>query len=290
MEQRKDYSPQYVALSSVLFATCIGAIVMLAIVLTVLAGIEVRKSSQQRRLCWCSTGVDVKLPPPPPAPKWWAHKEITPWHLFLSHNWAQGQSDVHIIKRRLLEMLPSVRVFLDVRSGRIERPIVCTHLQSLTASNRCSGLRWSRQVDNLGTGTRNSLHVDISNAVLCFCTCNYFKSGPCAMELVRAVVQQKPILSLLDTDEEKGGLSEADCRQLLSQETWVTENKPRVEDIVLATRAVQYVQETAKRGMVFRPCLSWPSRGTIAKHGPLPRICIAAVSGSVTLFSPRARS
>jgi len=196
VEQRKDYSPQYVALSSVLFATCIGAIVMLAIVLTVLAGIEVRKSSQQRRLCWCSTGVDVKLPPPPPAPKWWAHKEITPWHLFLSHNWAQGQSDVHIIKRRLLEMLPSVRVFLDV--------------------------------DNLGTGTRNSLHVDISNAVLCFCTSNFFKSGPCAMELVRAVVQQKPILALLDTDEEKGGLSEADCRQLLSQETWVTENKPRV--------------------------------------------------------------
>ena len=55
-------------------------------------------------------------------------------------------------------------------------------------------------------------------------------------------------------------------------------NKPRVEDIVLANRAVQYVQETGKRSMVFRPALSWPFHETIAKHEPLPRICITAVS------------
>ena len=47
---------------------------------------------------------------------------------------------------------------------------------------------------------------------------------------------------------------------------------------MLANRAVQYVQETAKRGMVFRPALSLPFRETIAKHEPLPRICITAVS------------
>ena len=55
-------------------------------------------------------------------------------------------------------------------------------------------------------------------------------------------------------------------------------NKPLVEDIVQANRTVQCVQETAGRGMVFRPGLLWPSRRTIAEYGSFPQICIAAVS------------
>ena len=39
------------------------------------------------------------------------------FHLFLSHTWAQGQSDMRVLKQKLLEMLPSMRVFLDVRAS-----------------------------------------------------------------------------------------------------------------------------------------------------------------------------
>ena len=39
-----------------------------------------------------------------------------------------------------------------------------------------------------------------------------------------------------------------------------------------------YVQQTATRGLVFRPGLLWPSRETIKQHGNFPRICMAAVS------------
>ena len=39
------------------------------------------------------------------------------YHLFLSHMWVQfgaGQDQVRVVKQRLLEMVPSARVFLDV--------------------------------------------------------------------------------------------------------------------------------------------------------------------------------
>ena len=63
-------------------------------------------------------------------------------------------------------------------------------------------------------------------------------------------------------------------------------NKPLISDIVAANRAVRFVQETAGRGMVFRPGLFWSSRETMkhpgnrdsSGHGNLPNICIAAVS------------
>ena len=55
-------------------------------------------------------------------------------------------------------------------------------------------------------------------------------------------------------------------------------NKPLISDIILANRTVLYVQQTATRGLVFRPGLLWPSRETIKQHGNFPRICMAAVS------------
>lgn len=36
------------------------------------------------------------------------------FHTFLSHVWATGQDEMRIVKQRLLEMMPDLRVFLDV--------------------------------------------------------------------------------------------------------------------------------------------------------------------------------
>ena len=38
--------------------------------------------------------------------------QVGPFHLFLSHNWAQGQDEARIIKTRLREIIPKVEVFL----------------------------------------------------------------------------------------------------------------------------------------------------------------------------------
>ena len=36
------------------------------------------------------------------------------FHLFLSHQWGDGQDQMRVVKQRLIEMIPDVRCFLDV--------------------------------------------------------------------------------------------------------------------------------------------------------------------------------
>jgi hypothetical protein len=40
------------------------------------------------------------------------------WHLFLSHVWSSGQDQVAVIFRRIKELMPKARVFLDVEVCR----------------------------------------------------------------------------------------------------------------------------------------------------------------------------
>ena len=43
------------------------------------------------------------------------------YHLFLSHRWGTGQDQMRILKQRLMELIPELRIFLDVddlREGR----------------------------------------------------------------------------------------------------------------------------------------------------------------------------
>ena len=40
------------------------------------------------------------------------------YHIFLSHVWGTGQDQMRIVKQRLLEMMPDLRVFLDVDGSR----------------------------------------------------------------------------------------------------------------------------------------------------------------------------
>ena len=119
----------------------------------------------------------------------------------LSHNWAQGQDEMRIVKTRLLELMPDLSVFLDV--------------------------------DALGhTALRDWQHIDISNAVLMFLTEGFFKSGACSKEFMRAIFLNKPMIAVLQTDAARGALSEQKCRELIVKpkedgNTWLTEPKWR---------------------------------------------------------------
>ena len=97
---------------------------------------------------------------------------------------------VRVVKQRLLELAPDFKVFLDV--------------------------------DDLSEGL-GAESIDTCATVTVFCTARYFRSRPCALELLRAVVLRRPILAILEPEktEEKGGLNEAECRRLLVEEQYV---------------------------------------------------------------------
>ena len=96
------------------------------------------------------------------------------FHLFLSHNWEYAQDQMRIIKERLQLMLPSARTFLDV--------------------------------DDLATG-KGAEYVDVSQVTLVFCSQGYFGSANCMRELLRAVLTSKPIITLLEPEVRRGGLT-----------------------------------------------------------------------------------
>ena len=77
------------------------------------------------------------------------------------------------VKTRLLEMIPGIKAFLDV--------------------------------DDLKEG-KGAEYVDVSSVSLVFCSRGYFESANCMRELLRAVVTRKPILPLLEPEQNKGGL------------------------------------------------------------------------------------
>lgn len=111
------------------------------------------------------------------------------FHLFLSHTWSQGQSEMRVVKDRLVELLPGAKAFLDV--------------------------------DDLASGVAAE-HVDRSEHVLCFCTRRYFESQSCAREVLRAVLRGRPLIALLEPErtDDKGGLGPTECRQLLEDDVY----------------------------------------------------------------------
>lgn len=91
-------------------------------------------------------------------------KQEVSWDLFLSHVWggaSGGRAKMRVIKMKLKEMMPTLRVFLDV--------------------------------DDLKEG-RGMRDVDCSYMVLIFATEGYFKSPNCMRELLRAVLLRKKIV------------------------------------------------------------------------------------------------
>ena len=117
-EQDSIYVLNTWTLTMILLAGVIGALVcsgLIFLIQLVEEGKRLRSAErlkQARRLRDLNTGEEVdppKLGKKPDDPRYTAG----PFHVFLSHNWAQGQSEMRIIKTRLKEMMPTVSVFLE---------------------------------------------------------------------------------------------------------------------------------------------------------------------------------
>ena len=105
------------------------------------------------------------------------------YHLFLSHSWVSGQDTMRIVKQRLLEMMPTLSVFLDVDEdfeiGQLER------------------------------------YIGQSQVVLISCTDGYFTSKNCMREFTQTIEDGKPIIAILDPTNKQAGLSVEDVRELV---------------------------------------------------------------------------
>ena len=119
-----------------------------------------------RRLRYRSDDEEVELPAP---------RDGNDFHLFLSHVWGTGQDQMRIVKQRLLEMVPSLRIFLDV--------------------------------DDLEEIGDLEGYIERTSTIIVYCSDGYFKSKNCMRELVYATLEQKPLIALIDLEPAHGGLA-----------------------------------------------------------------------------------
>ena len=106
------------------------------------------------------------------------------FHLFLSHVWGNGQDQMRVVKQRLLEMMPDLRVFLDVD----EPDLQIGHLER---------------------------YIERSSAVLVFCSAGYAESKNCVRELRHAVRTTKPLVALMEREARRGGVTPQQMREQL---------------------------------------------------------------------------
>ena len=97
------------------------------------------------------------------------------WHLFLSHCWGTGQDQVHVIKKELHVLVPSLRVFLDVDD-----------------------------LDNFSAETLQASVRD-SGVILIFLSRGYFASKNCSIEYKEAMAKKKPLMLVHESDPTHGG-------------------------------------------------------------------------------------
>ena len=102
------------------------------------------------------------------------------FHGFFSHAWGTGQDQVHTIVRRLQQLLPGVRIWLDVDC-----------------------------VDDIG---RLEESVADSATFLVFLSAGYFESCNCRRETYAALATDRPFIAVHEVDCTKGGASLAALR------------------------------------------------------------------------------
>merc|ERR1711871_1504169 len=149
VEQRQTYVMDSSFFVMLLSLSIFGALIASTIIFTLQFAVERRRmrcealAAKARRLRFVETKEEAEPAPLPEWPTWLKPKhecapnQVGPFHVLLSHNWAQGQDQMRIVKARLREMLPNISVFLDV--------------------------------DALGnTCFKDFEHIDMSNAVLVF--------------------------------------------------------------------------------------------------------------------------
>ena len=121
-EQVDDYEVAGLLLSGLFIASVFGALGFSALLLVIQVGKERRRRLREermakaRRLRWAVDDTEVELDEPVLQPVEHTMGQISStFHIFLSHAWGTGQDQMRIVKQRLLEMLPDVRVFLGAR-------------------------------------------------------------------------------------------------------------------------------------------------------------------------------
>jgi len=224
VEQQDLYIVNQHTLTLIMLGSVLGTLVLSLILFVVQFGIEGARLRREahaklaRRLWYAQDSVEAELAALPPWPSSLMPKEqcapnqVGPFHVMLSHNWAQGQDQMRIVKTRLTEMLPGISVFLDV--------------------------------DALGnTRFKDFEHIDMCNAVVFFLTQGFLRSGPCIRELMRACLLNIAPITVLETDPDRGGLTQAEVTEWITAvkedgTTWLTEAKHRagtvwyVKDVV----------------------------------------------------------
>ena len=190
LDQQSRYTVPHILLSAICLVCCVGALIALAFIVTVQIMSEIRRSRTVRRLCYEKTHAQVAIGRLPSTLR---------YHVFLSHRWASGQDQARVIKQRLLEMLPGVSVFLDVDDLQRKR----------------------------GKGAEL---VGSCQHFLLFCSVGFFDSEPCMKELLCAMREGVPIITVVEPASTHGGLQiDQARRQLLiachifSQCGWWTE-------------------------------------------------------------------
>lgn len=179
IEQRQDFNLPIVALTAVLFLSVVGALIFSGLILMGQMGEERARKLREARNA-NARRLRYKH----------NHTEVTlggaidpgNFHVFLSHCWASAQDQVRIIKQRLVEMIPEMVVFLDV--------------------------------DDMKEG-RGAEYLDVSETFLIFVSNGYFESCNCMRELLRALYNQKPIITVLEMETKYGGLTPARVREQL---------------------------------------------------------------------------
>ena len=176
LDQQNRYTVPHILLSAICLLCCVGALIVLVFIVAVQVLGEIRRSRTVRRLCFEKTHTQVAI----------LHLPSTlRYHVFLSHRWANGQDQARVIKQRLLEMLPGIAVFLDVDDLQRKR----------------------------GKGAelvRSCQHF------LLFCSAGFFDSEPCMKELLCALREGVPIITVIEPMSTHGGLQIDKARRQLS--------------------------------------------------------------------------
>ena len=102
------------------------------------------------------------------------------FHLFVSHVWKTGQDQARVIKTRLSQLVPNIRIFLDV--------------------------------DNLDDVGKLEAYISSTSLVLIFLSVGYLESKNCRRELRAAIQQRKRIVVVRETEAEKGKLTDTAAR------------------------------------------------------------------------------
>lgn len=89
-------------------------------------------------------------------------------------------------------------------------------------------------VEDLTEG-RGAESIDLSATVLVYCSEGYFASVNCMRELLRAVLLRKPIITLLEPEKRRGGLTLDEIKQQLLQA-----DEPFVHEATSVSHANKY--------------------------------------------------